>query len=110
MNIKEWDVYATPTGRKFYYNPVTEESRWKPPRQTFKKKKKSSTRGKVPYLPRSPNSVYAYGCEKQLDDEPVEASSSSEENETVMSNSFPTDKSKALFDLDRCSVVRDSIR
>lgn len=101
-------MYTTPTGRQFYYNPVTGESRWKPPRKNVKKK--SINRGKIPYLPRSPNSVYAYGCEKQLDDEPLEVSSTSEDEQAAMSNSFPNTKSKTLFQLDRLSVVRDSIR
>ena len=110
MYVKDWDVYATPIGRQFYHNPVTGESRWKPPRKDVNKKKKNNNRGKIPYLPRSPNSVYAYGCDKQLDNEPFEDSSSSEDEQEAMSNSFPGTKSKRTYDLHRFSVVRDSIR
>ena len=100
-------------GRQFYFNPITEESSWKPPRKDMKQKSKGNhTRGKVPYLPLSPNSVYAYGCEKQLNNEPQIESCSSEEEETLtMSTSLPSARSsKTLLNLDRFSVVRDSIR
>ena len=110
--FKEWDVYATPVGRHFYFNPITGESCWKPPRKLVKQKSKGSIiRGKVPHLPRSPNSVYAYGCEKQLNNEPVIASSSSEDEQDTMSKSFPNASTNNNFlNLDRFSVVRDSIR
>ena len=99
-------------GRQFYFNPITGESSWKPPRKDMKQKLKGNhNRGKVPYLPRSPNSVYAYGCDKQLNNEPQMESCSSEEDETqAMSTSLPNPRSKNLLNLDRFSVVRDSIR
>ena len=99
-------------GRRFYFNPITGESSWKPPRKEMKQRLKGNlSRGKTPNLPRSPNSVYAYGCEKQLNNEPQIESSSSEEEETpAMSTSLPNPRSKTLLNLDRFSVVRDSIR
>ena len=104
-------MYATPTGRQFYFNPITGESRWKPPRQNIKQPSKGGiARGKVAYLPRSSNSVYAYGCEKQLNNEPQTESSSSEDEEKVMSRSLPSTRPKDLLNLNRFSVVRDSIR
>ena len=108
---KDWDVYMTPTGRHFYYNPITQESSWNSPRHMVKQKSKGSFgRGTVPYIPRSSNSVYAFGCDKKLNNEPEVASSSSDEESNIMSSSFPSARTKKLLDLDRFSVVRDSIR
>ena len=101
----------TPSGRHFYYNPITQESTWNSPHKMVKQKSKGSFgRGKLPYLPRSSNSVYAFGCDKKLNNEPEIASSSSEDEGNIMSNSFPSARSKNLLNLDRFSVVRDSIR
>ena len=104
-------MYLTPDKHQFHFNPITGESRWDPPPKNKKSKPKTkgrSSRGKVAYLPRSPNSIYAYGCDKPLNNEPVTASSSSEnEEELETSNSF---SSSRLKNMDRFSVVRDSIR
>ena len=109
--LQDWDKYMTPTGRHFYHNPITEESMWDTPRKLVKQNSKGSFgRGKVPFIPRSSNSVYAFGCEKKLNNEPEIASSSSDEEANVMSSSFPSARNKKLLDLDRFSVVRDSIR
>ena len=62
-------MYLAPTGRKFYHNPLTGETSWKPPRKFAGKKKRNISGGKIPYLPRSANSVYAFGCEKAVGDE-----------------------------------------
>ena len=48
--------------------------------------------------------------EAVLNNEPEIASSSSDEETNVMSSSFPSASNKKLLDLDRFSVVRDSIR
>ena len=101
-------MYATPTGRHFYYNPVTGESRWKPPRKNARKMKRSISGGKVPYLPRSSNSVYAFGCDKELDNHP--ATSSSDDEDSGMTNAVSSLRSKTMLQHDRFSLVRDSIR
>ena len=104
-------MYLTPDKNRFHFNPITGDSRWDPPLRNKKSKPKTkgrSSRGKVAYLPRSPNSIYAYGCDKPLNDEPVTASSSSEDDkEEKISDSF---SSSRLKNMDRFSVVRDSIR
>ena len=110
-NYQDWDVYMTPTGRHFYNNPITQESSWNPPRKMVKQKSRGSFgHGKVPYIPRSSNSVYAFGCEKKLNNEPEIDTLSSDEDANVMSRSFPSGRNKNSLDLDRFSVVRDSIR
>ena len=103
-------MYLTPDKHRFHHNPITGEARWDPPSRNKNSKPKTkgrASRGKVAYLPRSPNSIYAYGCDKQLNNEPVTASSSSEDEEEEISNSF---SSYRLKNMDRFSVVRDSIR
>ena len=103
-------MYLTSDKHRFHYNPITGESRWDPPPRNKKSKPKMkgrSSRGKVAYLPRSPNSIYAYGCDKPLNNEPVTASSSSDDDKEEISNSF---SSSRLKNMDRFSVVRDSIR
>ena len=104
-------MYLTQDKHRFHYNPITGDSRWDPPLRNKKSKPKTNgraSRGKVAHLPRSPNSIYAYGCDKPLNNEPVTASSSSEdEEEEEISNSF---SSSRLKNMDRFSVVRDSIR